>query len=73
MYRRVGKAPEWIGLIGQEVGRDQGSFIRPDDLSADRAMGAASFDSVHVVYDGADPSKKLQHERTKDTKVTKGL
>jgi hypothetical protein len=54
MYRRVGKAPEWIGLVGQEVGRDQSILIRPDDLAADRAMGAASWPMIY-------------HRGTKDT------
>jgi hypothetical protein len=59
MYRRVGKGPEWIGLVGQEVGRDQSILIWPDDLAAERAMGAAGFDSLYVVYDGADLGKNF--------------
>jgi hypothetical protein len=40
VHRRVGKAPERIGLIGQKIRREERVVFRPNRLAADRAMRA---------------------------------
>jgi hypothetical protein len=42
VHRGVGKSPERVRIVGQKVGGDQGIFTGPDDLTAERAVGAAT-------------------------------
>src|SRR5215217_8241801 len=58
MHGRIRKAPERVGLIGQEVGGNQGIFFRSNDLTADCAVGAAGSDSLHTRW------MAWHHERT---------
>lgn len=48
VHRGVRKAPERVCVVGEEVGRDQGIFARPDHVAAERATSPASFDSLHA-------------------------
>jgi hypothetical protein len=47
MHRGVRKSLERLRFVGQKVWGDQGIFAGPDDFTAERAVGAATFDPLH--------------------------
>jgi hypothetical protein len=47
VHRGVGKSPKRVRFVGQKVGGDQGIFPGRDDVTAERAVGAATFDPLH--------------------------
>jgi hypothetical protein len=48
VHRSICEAPERVSFVRQEVGRDEGIFLRSNDLAAERAVGATSFDPFHA-------------------------
>jgi hypothetical protein len=44
VHRDIRKAPERVCFVSQEVRRDEGIFIRPNDLPAERTMSPAGLD-----------------------------
>jgi hypothetical protein len=44
----IREPPKRVTLVSQKVRRDEGIFIWPNDLSAQRTMSLASFDPLHI-------------------------
>jgi hypothetical protein len=44
VHRDIRKAPERVCFVGQEVRRDEGIFIRPNNLPAERTVSPARLD-----------------------------
>ncbi|HEV8454980.1 MAG TPA: hypothetical protein VGQ24_08825 [Gemmatimonadales bacterium] len=47
VHRGIRKAPERVCFVGQEVRRDEGIFVWPNDLPAEGAMSSAGLDPLH--------------------------
>jgi hypothetical protein len=47
VHGSIREAPEWISLVGQKVGRNEGIVIWPNDIPAERTIGSAGFDPLH--------------------------
>jgi hypothetical protein len=43
----IGKAPEWVGVIRQEIGSNQRIFAGSDSLATKGTVSPSSFDPIH--------------------------